>query len=67
MNIINIVWGPKIRTDLSFSRRLLSIGNGDAVAAFAAQPGVGWVEVVSIEPVDPDDIYVDLDPSFVKG
>ena len=70
LNIITIVWGPltqhqRVYTtpDLVFKRRLLSLGNGaDAVAAFAEQEGVGWVEVVSIEPVPEDAAYVDLDP-----
>ena len=65
MSIITILWGPTpdASSGLVFQRRLLSLGNGaDAVAAFAAQDGVEWVELVDIEPVDPDAIYVDLDP-----
>ena len=63
LNIITIVWGPLPGGDLVFKRRLLSLGNGaDAVAAFAEQEGVGWVEVVSIEPVPEGATYVDLDP-----
>jgi hypothetical protein len=67
VNIITISYGPTNPTGLVFSRRLLSTGNGDAVAAFAAQDGINWVEVVSVEPVDMNAVYIDMDPVFVQG
>jgi hypothetical protein len=66
--IITVLYGPTTPDGLVFKRRLLSLGNGaDAVAAFAEQDGVEWIELVSVEPVDPETPYVDLDPVAVSS